>query len=969
MEEKAISTPTMVSRLPKFGVRPEPGLASQPHGSGQSAPSNEGKGTGLKRPNGMVRIPSFSLKWKKEGATTPPNPEEVVSEMGEECKERKVSSTRELKKPSTVAAIVQRQALATSTTNGKPAQTAAKADAQPAAKPTASGKLGMNGVSGSGVKVRAGSGLPRPKVSSGSAQAGPQLSDSLQSLPPDPMVRSQSFSHFNQSSLPIAPPMTRSFSFNKAVELAKPPSSKQTHSPMPLKSGLACGRGSMSRLAVPSSGATPTGHLKKPLLPGCALSRPTALGFRLPRPSLIHIPRPLLAGKECVDSTPVDQGMDSIETPLTTSVTLSDQEGVLAPKSQLRGDPALRETELTTHCLGDRLEDMSLSSASSLEHNDTSEEYLDDFDNLGDGGGALLLPVHGGRLLQPQAYSNDDVPDNRQRGAPPVQGAPCSFLSDDHAGGRESFSACPAALSLSPVVDIPHASSLELSPSNSSGGIYMWDEEGLEPLGPSVHLCGSYDSDVNSMDILNNLDNLESCDLDDDDLMLDADLPEDGSLCSDADRMSQAERSERGGRQGHWRRRQHRWNGPDHFHNDNSSGFQPLDGYHGAAIGRIGPPRQKHSPQSDGHMVGFDESMLRHMAQDCSSVKSQLLRLKNLLQMENGVSLHNTVPPEPPTPEPSENFSSAAQVEDLRREVQELKEELRRKEKTIAQLTQQLSSRAEPSRCHCQQRALLPRTERRTHHDKATQTPWRGHAPQILQSSNPACRKEHLQREKLPRIAPTEDPSDGPTETKGDKLAQGLTPSPPSAANADSVLPTPDADELSLLLSMQLKINDPEAPPDAPRATGMALVPGPRHPPIRVLPTEISTSPFEGPLPGSRPRILQSPRFHSRVCIPTLVREAIALPGGRLGSGAAGPGERQGSVPGHGGVQLPPPSWGLPSFSYALQASSPVPNPPGRTQAFRHVRARCPEDAEGNFRHTVAVSPSYHSRLPKPKTH
>uniref|UniRef100_A0A3B3R547 Coiled-coil serine-rich protein 2a n=2 Tax=Paramormyrops kingsleyae TaxID=1676925 RepID=A0A3B3R547_9TELE len=193
--------------------------------------------------------------------------------------------------------------------------------------------------------------------------------------------------------------------------------------------------------------------------------------------------------------------------------------------------------------------------------------------------------------------------------------------------------------------------------------------------------------------------------------------------------MSQAERSERGGRQGHWRRRQHRWNGPDHFHNDNrSSGFQPLDGYHGAAIGRIGPPRQKHSPQSDGHMVGFDESMLRHMAQDCSSVKSQLLRLKNLLQMENGVSLHNTVPPEPPTPEPSENFSSAAQVEDLRREVQELKEELRRKEKTIAQLTQQLSSRAEPSRCHCQQRALLPRTERRTHHDKATQTPWRGHA-------------------------------------------------------------------------------------------------------------------------------------------------------------------------------------------------------------------------------------------------
>ncbi len=33
---------------------------------------------------------------------------------------------------------------------------------------------------------------------------------------------------------------------------------------------------------------------------------------------------------------------------------------------------------------GDGMEDMSLSSASSLERNDTSEEFLDDFDNLGD---------------------------------------------------------------------------------------------------------------------------------------------------------------------------------------------------------------------------------------------------------------------------------------------------------------------------------------------------------------------------------------------------------------------------------------------------------------------------------------------------------------------------------------------------------------------------------------------------------
>lgn len=41
----------------------------------------------------------------------------------------------------------------------------------------------------------------------------------------------------------------------------------------------------------------------------------------------------------------------------------------------------------------------------------------------------------------------------------------------------------------------------ELSPSNSSGGTYMWDEEGLEPLGgPVAHRLDSYDdSELNSI--------------------------------------------------------------------------------------------------------------------------------------------------------------------------------------------------------------------------------------------------------------------------------------------------------------------------------------------------------------------------------------------------------------------------------------------------------------------------------------
>lgn len=55
------------------------------------------------------------------------------------------------------------------------------------------------------------------------------------------------------------------------------------------------------------------------------------------------------------------------------------------------------------------------------------------------------------------------------------------------------------ARALSAERDLPHGSSLELSPSDSSGGTYMWDEEVLEPIGEPTQLCGSFDSNLNSM--------------------------------------------------------------------------------------------------------------------------------------------------------------------------------------------------------------------------------------------------------------------------------------------------------------------------------------------------------------------------------------------------------------------------------------------------------------------------------------
>ncbi|MEQ2187136.1 hypothetical protein GOODEAATRI_001498 [Goodea atripinnis] len=164
------------------------------------------------------------------------------------------------------------------------------------------------------------------------------------------------------------------------------------------------------------------------------------------------------------------------------------------------------------------LEDMSLSSASSLERGDTSEEFLDDFDSAGDVFSDGDMPGSNTQTLL------DRFPNGNTEWEP-------VDLTENKAETplQELQESTPESLVLSPVQsDAPQGSSVELSPSNSSGGTYMWDEEGLEPLGEPKSPLGSYeDSEINSMDILKILDPLGTGDLDDNDLMLDVDLPED----------------------------------------------------------------------------------------------------------------------------------------------------------------------------------------------------------------------------------------------------------------------------------------------------------------------------------------------------------------------------------------------------------------------------------------------------------
>ncbi|XP_036979329.1 serine-rich coiled-coil domain-containing protein 2 isoform X1 [Acanthopagrus latus] len=806
MEEKAPIRSAMVSRLPKFGGRSSTGGAS-PLSNGSTQPtthSQDGKTTPPgTRPNGMIRASPFSLKWKRDEGTTPSSPTTPTSpgDGGEDKAPLHLPSlAKDVKNGSPATPKMKRSGslmVAVSSPKAIPRQSlkmSPKVGIKLGQSPLNGGpKMGHNACSVPG-RTGSESRLVRPRLGSSSPRSSSQdslsqSSDSLKTMALDSMVRSNSFTHFKQIPSPTSQPMTRSFSFNRAVELAKPLANTQLRPPRSsfLKppqlsngrvglglgglngslggsGGQAGGLGglqynktpsvatSLPTLSIPPGPSTPSA-LRKPLLPSCVLTKSlgssgSPLGYRLPRSGQTKQQKPLFPGRVKGDirssTAPECRGLlgiaiDSERTDEADKADLhSDSDGSSGDGGVEGGSGVPRQNSCQT--AGEPLEDMSLSSASSIDRGDTSEEFLDDFYSVGD------------------VLSDGDLPDNRKTGND-TRTRLHSFLNEtldwdnmDLEGPKDES---PMQDSQGPLVlssersDILQASSVELSPSNSSGGTYMWDEDGLEPLGgPGAHPCESYDdSELNSMDILNNLDPPGTGELDDDDLMLDVDLPEDGlhevhlhsfshcalnSACVDPDRMSHFERSERAGRQGQ-RRKHHRWSGPDNFHNDNRAHvFQHYDGLKASKFSSRPVPSEG---RQRGYIAMLDELTLEHMTQDCSSLKNQLLRLKTLLQLEDTDSPADV-------PEETEDNTTASQVEELIKEVQVLREELRSRDKTIAQLTlqcqqlqqhqrEQMPAQGRQFRCQCHhQRAPSsvrqgdrPMDKRMQHHyDKATQT-------------------------------------------------------------------------------------------------------------------------------------------------------------------------------------------------------------------------------------------------------
>lgn len=589
MEEKASIKSAMVSRLPKFGGRSSVGGTS-PLSNGSTQPTTatqDGKSTPLgTRPNGVIRASPFSLKWQRNEGMTPSSPTTPTSpgDGGEDKAQPQLSSlAKEVKNGSPATPKMRRSGslmLAVSSPKAIPKQSLKMS-------PKVGSKLGQSplngapkmGHNGSSIPARTGSEsrLVRPRLGSSSPRSSSQdslshSSDSLKTLALDNMVRSNSFTHFKQIPSPTSQPMTRSFSFNRAVELAKPLANTQLRPPRStfLKppqlsngrmglglgslngtlggsgglggglGGLQCSRtppaaSSLPTLSIPPAPTTPSA-LRKHLLPSCLLTKSLggtggSLGYRLARSGQAKQQKPFLPGRAKGDKpsvVPECRGLlgiaidiePTVEANKTDSHSESDgSSGDGGGKGGGRG--VLRQS--SGQAAGETLEDMSLSSASSLDRGDTSEEFLDDY-SVGDvlSDGDLPDNRNAGNTTQTQSlhsflnetidWDNVDLEGKTKLNFKEIElrlcvtlvsvAEPCVYISST--GHKEESpmedSQGPLFLS-SNRSDVLQASSVELSPSNSSGGTYMWDEDGLEPLaGPGIHPCDSYDdSELNSM--------------------------------------------------------------------------------------------------------------------------------------------------------------------------------------------------------------------------------------------------------------------------------------------------------------------------------------------------------------------------------------------------------------------------------------------------------------------------------------
>ncbi|XP_077310718.1 serine-rich coiled-coil domain-containing protein 2 isoform X1 [Lithobates pipiens] len=683
--------------------------------------------------------------------------------------------------------------------------------------------------------------------------------------------RSQSFSHSIQNSKFPTAGLTRSYSLHRETDMPKI-QSQHLLTRADLKSRTAkqygLSNGNEPHIKSMFTRTCPTGitsSLKKPVFTNSPVAL-TPLGYKLTRPSLQKASRAPYTTEIIPDGT-----KGSSLTPVNNKIEFLSNGTCQAMEQHHKVEDKDLDIDILSSCnnlerqdfrdgyFSEDVDELSISSLSSSDKNDFSEDFSDDFLDLEDANKIIIVEKQEKTLpdepsqhslaeprVEKQNISNNleewldmnmsDLEDGNkalsdEKLDKPLPEEPLYSLGELKARNQRNSNtsddwidvtisgqneADPKSHSyvengVSPDMDYRDPpSSLELSPSDSSDGTYMWDEEGMEPIG-NVHRCESYESsEMNSLDILNNI---ETCDLEEDDLMLDVEIPEDPPCDpGEGENMSRFDRSERSLRQQKlfWKRNPPRLNGqeqyhlsnPEHYHNGRGSSClespsDQKDSYGSPYCSPLSP----RSPQAIGlqeNTVMLDEMTLRHMVQDCTTVKTQLLKLKRLLQQEDdSESPVQDLQLFIPTTIEQTEAETHLKTEDLLTEIQQLKEESRKKDEMIKQLQEQLKIG-----CKCQKEIQEPKVEMSKQHEKFTQTNWRRSSSQILQCSSSTLSSTDLPSGKLTACQPIGVPNE-PEE----QIQESLSNYQSDDSAASSIIP---ANELSDLLSMQLKINDGE---------------------------------------------------------------------------------------------------------------------------------------------------------------
>lgn len=420
MEEKNPVRTSLVSRLPKYGTKPVGSiLQTVPNGTALNLSGNtQSIDKNFSKHNGTLRTSSFSFNWRKSNKYQLGDQISSESSSSHNSNERLTDSEKCPQSQGAVGKVLRIGLHSTSSQTGKQSDMFVSSaeelsqkslPGQPrSAKFTKSSLLGRTSYSGlsapkshlngiCGTQATVGLQRNRANFASTRSSSGESLSKSTDNVKScEKMVRSQSFSHSVQNSLLPPASLTRSHSFNRAVDLTRPYQNQHLAIRTSQRSTLLSRNARQLeipnsneplRYGFPRSYSTlgSSGLKKPPLLNGSGDA--PSLKFRTGRPSLLKPTNQHLGRRIPVDGSSNNDPGKCLEEDSSISVNIHGDTDAKGTQNNERLEVSEAVCNLVEDggkviCTDGDVDEISISSLSSSDKNDLSEDFSDDFVDL-----------------------------------------------------------------------------------------------------------------------------------------------------------------------------------------------------------------------------------------------------------------------------------------------------------------------------------------------------------------------------------------------------------------------------------------------------------------------------------------------------------------------------------------------------------------------------------------------------------